>query len=56
MVAHGRDDEGLRWARMILADAPDHPATNRLLADYHERRGEAGRANFYRLQAASASP
>src|SRR5262249_31352014 len=56
MFAHGREEEGLRWARMILADAPNHASTNRLLADYHQRQGKLGLANYYRLQAVSESP
>jgi hypothetical protein len=51
MLEHGHDEEGLRWARMILRDHPGHPETNRLMAAYYERRGNPGLANFYRLQA-----
>jgi tetratricopeptide (TPR) repeat protein len=54
MIDHGRSDEGLQWARMVLRDRPDHPEANRLLADYHRRHGEPGLANFYQAQVASA--
>jgi Flp pilus assembly protein TadD len=56
MFGHGRNDEALRWVRMVLAVAPKHQAANRLLMEYHERRGETGLANYYRLQAASSTP
>jgi tetratricopeptide (TPR) repeat protein len=60
MFAHGRDDDGLGWAKATLASDPNHVATNLLLADYYaQRKKEAGRANFYRLradQARTASP
>jgi tetratricopeptide (TPR) repeat protein len=55
MFAHGRDEEGVRWAKQVLAARPDDPAVNRLLADYHRRRGEPGLANYYRLRASSGS-
>jgi predicted Zn-dependent protease len=55
MVDHGRAEEGIQWARMVLRDQPDHPEANRLLADYHRRRGEPGLANFYQVHAASAA-
>ncbi len=51
MFAHGHDDEGARWAERILAERPTDPDASRLLADYHDRRGEAGLANRYRLHA-----
>ena len=53
MFEHGRDEEGLRWARQILAVDPRHRETNRLMAEYYERKGEPGRANYYRLIAES---
>jgi tetratricopeptide (TPR) repeat protein len=52
LVGHGHEEEGCRWARKIVGEQPRHPEANRLLADYHERQGQAGLANFYRLQAA----
>ena len=53
MFDHAHDQEGARWAEKILAERPDDPEASRLLADYHERRGEKGLANFYRLHAAT---
>jgi tetratricopeptide (TPR) repeat protein len=52
MIEHGRAEEGTQWARMVLRDQPDHPEANRLLADYHRRRGELGLANVYQVHAA----
>jgi tetratricopeptide (TPR) repeat protein len=49
MFEHGRDEEGLRWVRHILAVDPRHRESNRLMAEYYERKGEPGRANYYRL-------
>jgi predicted Zn-dependent protease len=54
MLGHGRSQEGIQWAQMVLRDQPDHPEANRLLADYHRGRGEAGLANFYQVHAAPA--
>ena len=47
-----------RWAQKVLAEQPDDPEASRLLAGYHEHRGETGLANFYRVQgpAAALSP
>jgi len=53
MFDHAQDHEGARWAQKILAEHPDDPEANRLLADYHQRRGETGLANFYRLRESS---
>jgi tetratricopeptide (TPR) repeat protein len=50
---HAHDHEGARWAQTILAERPGDPEASRLLADFHQRRGEAGLANYYRLHAAS---
>jgi tetratricopeptide (TPR) repeat protein len=51
MFAHGHDKEGARWAEKILAERPLDPDASRMLADYHDRRGEKGLANGYRLNA-----
>jgi hypothetical protein len=51
MFDHAQDDEGARWAGRILGERPGDPDASRLLADYYDRRGEAGLANFHRLQA-----
>jgi tetratricopeptide (TPR) repeat protein len=48
---HGHPEEGLRWAEKNLREHPRHTETNRLLADYYERQGNRGLANFYRLHA-----
>ncbi|QEH34313.1 tetratricopeptide repeat protein [Aquisphaera giovannonii] len=58
MLQHGRDDQAIRWLRNILASQPRHPKASRLMADYHERRGELGLANHYRLlgETAQAGP
>jgi tetratricopeptide (TPR) repeat protein len=49
MLQHGRDDQAIRWLRNILASQPGNTSANLLMADYHERRGEVGLANHYRL-------
>jgi tetratricopeptide (TPR) repeat protein len=55
MFAHGRDEDGLGWARAVLASDADHAATNALMAEYYSKRpSETGQANFYRLRAAPA--
>src|SRR5262249_3537666 len=56
MLDHGRAEEGVRWARLVLRDHPDHPEANRLMAEHHRRRGAPGLANFYRLHAAPDPP
>ena len=55
MFAHGHDQEGARWAEKILAERPRDPDASRMLADYHDRRGEKGLANRYRLDASTGS-
>jgi tetratricopeptide (TPR) repeat protein len=54
LIEHGHEQEGLRWARKILSERPEHAAANRMLADQYERRGQSGLANYHRLQAARA--
>ena len=51
MFAHGHGPEGARWAEKVLAERPLDPDASRMLADYHDRRGETGLANRYRLTA-----
>lgn len=51
MIEHGHEGEGIRWARNVLRDRPDHAATHRVLAAYYDRSGNPGLANFHRLQA-----
>jgi hypothetical protein len=49
MLAHDREPAGLEFAHSILQRKPGHSATVRLLADYYERKGNAGLANYYRM-------
>jgi tetratricopeptide (TPR) repeat protein len=51
LLDHGHADEGLRWAEKNVREHPAHAETHRLLADYYQRRGDAGLANFHKLQA-----
>ena len=53
LFEHGHPEEGLRWTEKILREQPRHAKTNRLLADYYEKKGSHGLANFYQLQAKS---
>ena len=50
---HAHDQEGARWAEKILRERPDDAEASGMLAEYHERRGEAGLANFYRVHAST---
>ena len=43
---HGHPEEGLRWTEKILRESPQHPETNRLLADYYEKKGIAAWPTF----------
>jgi tetratricopeptide (TPR) repeat protein len=52
LLAHAREDEGLRLAEQLFRDHPGHRATHQLLADYYERRGRPGLANYHRTQLA----
>ncbi len=51
MFGHGHGAEGARWAARILQETFDDPDANRLLADYHQGRGELGLASFYQIHA-----
>src|SRR5271157_6436556 len=53
LFEHGHPEEGLRWTEKILREQPRHAKTNRLLADYYEKKGSHGLANFCQLQAKS---
>jgi tetratricopeptide (TPR) repeat protein len=55
MFDHSHDTEGARWAEQVLRESPDDIVASRLLADYHQRRGATGLANFYRLQASTTA-
>jgi tetratricopeptide (TPR) repeat protein len=50
LLAHGREDEGLRLAEQLVHDHPSHRATHELLADYYGRSGRPGLANSHRAQ------
>jgi tetratricopeptide (TPR) repeat protein len=57
MFEHGQPAQGIRWAKTVLGAVPTHREANLLLAAYYESEGDAGMANYYRLQAApSPSP
>ncbi|WP_168221906.1 tetratricopeptide repeat protein [Aquisphaera giovannonii] len=58
LMAHGHEAEAAEWANLVLRSAPSDPAMNRLLADYHRRRGNPGLANFHEAHASppEASP
>ena len=47
LLNHGHDQEGLEWTTQILRDQAGHAPTLELLADYYQRKGETGRANYY---------
>jgi len=49
LLEHGHDDEGLQMADQVLHDAPANPPMLRLLIDYHVRKRDQGKANYYRL-------
>jgi tetratricopeptide (TPR) repeat protein len=53
MFDHGREDEALRWTKHVLELDPKYAPANALLADYYQRKGDVGLANFYRLQVPS---
>ena len=53
LLEHGKADEGLRWTREILRTRPDHLPTHRVLADYYEKHGDPGLANYHRLRASA---
>ena len=48
LLEHGHDDEGLDWTKQILGAQPTHGPTHRLLADYYQRKGNIGLANYHR--------
>jgi tetratricopeptide (TPR) repeat protein len=48
---HGHPEEGVRWAEKISREHSNHVEASRLLADYYEKNGNPGLANFYRMQA-----
>ena len=50
LLGHGYDEEGLVWAEKTLARRSGRADMLRLLADYYSKKGDPGRANFYRSQ------
>jgi tetratricopeptide (TPR) repeat protein len=50
LLEHGIESEGMTWAERVLEKQPRHQAVLRCLVAHHERKGELGRANFYRLK------
>jgi tetratricopeptide (TPR) repeat protein len=53
MIEHGHGEEGLNWTKEVLRLQPRHVPTHRLLADYHQQRGDTGLANYHRLIAST---
>ena len=53
MLDHGHDAEGLEWTQEILRADPRHVPTHGLLADYHQKQGSTGLANYHRLMMSS---
>jgi len=53
MFDHGRQVEGIIWTDDILRAVPRHAPTHRLLAEYYEKHGDAGLANYHRLAASA---
>jgi predicted Zn-dependent protease len=48
---HRHPEEAARWAQKIVGEHPRHAEANRLLAEFYEKQGNRGLANFYRVQA-----
>jgi Tfp pilus assembly protein PilF len=51
MIENGHVQEGLNWTSEILRAEPRHGPTHRLLADYYQKEGNLGQANYHRLLA-----
>jgi tetratricopeptide (TPR) repeat protein len=49
MLENGHDEPGLKWTAEILRAEPRHAPTHRLLADYYQKHGNPGQANYHRL-------
>jgi tetratricopeptide (TPR) repeat protein len=50
---HGHQEEGLIWADEVFRAVPHHAATHRILAEYYEKHGDTGLANYHRLVASA---
>ena len=53
MLENGHQEEGLKWTAEILRAEPRHAPTHRLLADYYQKHGNPGQANYHRLMAST---
>jgi len=53
MLENGHDEPGLKWTAEILRAEPRHSPTHRLLADYYQKHGNPGQANYHRLMAST---
>jgi len=53
MIENGHQQEGLNWTTEILRAEPRHGPTHRLLADYYQKQGNPGRANYHSLMAST---
>jgi hypothetical protein len=51
MIENGHVREGLDWTSEILRAEPRHVPTHRLLAEYHQKQGNLGQANYHDLMA-----
>ena len=49
LLEFGQEEEGLRWSKEILRADPHHAPTHHALADYYQKRGENGLANYHQL-------
>jgi tetratricopeptide (TPR) repeat protein len=52
MLLHGHDDEGIKWTAEIIRADPRHAPTHQMLAEYFQKQGNSGLANYHRLMAA----
>lgn len=55
-LRNGRNTEGLRWLHSALEIRPDHLASHRTLAEYHERHGRPDLAAPHRQFLSAARP
>jgi Tfp pilus assembly protein PilF len=53
MLENGHDEPGLKWTAEILRAEPRYSPTHRLLADYYQKHGDPGRANYHRFMAST---
>jgi len=55
-LRNGRERDGVRWLDSAVRERPDHEPSRRLLADYYDRIGDPGLADFHRSFLKSANP